>query len=337
MNSGGFTKQRSAVERADSDVPQPHGIDNAAERKSSSCNEMDSQPNGTFSLGNATADDCSKLKRENHEITVSPCSTGGDAQPRENKKRRTSPEIAAKKETKWLGMYEELKSYKTQFGHCIVPRGFAFNTRLASWVAEQRKQHKLMENGKASSMTSERVKLLEELGFAWNAQEAAWNKHYNDLCKYKDENGDCLVSLNCEKYPQLGLWVKEQRRHHALMKEGMHSHMNAKREQALKEIGFCWDSHEAVWWDKFRELEHFKKDHGHCVVPVKFESNPKLGTWVNHQRRQCKLMLEGKPCHMTEDRVRALDRIGFKWFSLPENQNKSKHKRRHSHSHKIMK
>ena len=43
-----------------------------------------------------------------------------------------------KKDNKWLSTLEELKKYKEVHGDCIVPRGYAVNPRLASWVAEQR-------------------------------------------------------------------------------------------------------------------------------------------------------------------------------------------------------
>lgn len=43
-----------------------------------------------------------------------------------------------KKSSKWYAMLEQLKQYKSEHGDCIVPRGFAPNTKLASWVAEQR-------------------------------------------------------------------------------------------------------------------------------------------------------------------------------------------------------
>jgi hypothetical protein len=43
-----------------------------------------------------------------------------------------------KKDTKWLVTLGELKSYREAHGDCIVPRGYALNPRLASWVAEQR-------------------------------------------------------------------------------------------------------------------------------------------------------------------------------------------------------
>lgn len=43
-----------------------------------------------------------------------------------------------KKSLKWYTMLEQLKQYKEEHGNCIVPRGFAPNSKLASWVAEQR-------------------------------------------------------------------------------------------------------------------------------------------------------------------------------------------------------
>jgi hypothetical protein len=43
-----------------------------------------------------------------------------------------------KQDTKWLGTLRELKAYREVHGDCIVPRGYALNPRLASWVAEQR-------------------------------------------------------------------------------------------------------------------------------------------------------------------------------------------------------
>jgi Helicase associated domain len=40
-----------------------------------------------------------------------------------------------KKDEKWLATLDELKAYKTEHGDCIVPRGYAENPRLASWVS----------------------------------------------------------------------------------------------------------------------------------------------------------------------------------------------------------
>ena len=60
--------------------------------------------------------------------------------PKKSQAKRSDNSVASepKKDTKWLNMLEELKSYKAKYGNCIVPRGYSPNPRLARWVAEQR-------------------------------------------------------------------------------------------------------------------------------------------------------------------------------------------------------
>jgi len=84
------------------------------------------------------------------------------------------------------------------------------------------------------------------------------------------------------------------------------------RESSLKDEKdyFCNDSvfrqceqkksHKEPWEQMYQELVSFKKQHGHCSVPF---LTPKLGNWVQTQRRQCK----------DSDRVKNLNRLGFIW------------------------
>jgi hypothetical protein len=57
-------------------------------------------------------------------------------------------------------------------------------------------------------MTQERIDLLNDLGIAWNAQEAKWFAKFDELTKYKELNGDCLVPKVYQPNPSLGLWVR---------------------------------------------------------------------------------------------------------------------------------
>jgi len=180
-------------------------------------------------------------------------------------------------------------------------------------VAEQRKQYKLLKDNKKSTIIQERIALLNELDFAWNAQETAWARHVADLESFRKETGHCHVPLNHPKYPKLGLWVKEQRRHYTLMKQGKQSHMTVERANQLNAVGFCWDTHEATWLERLRELADYKETYGTSIVPTNYTKNPKLGAWTHHQRRQYKKLKEGKPCHITEERIKALNAIGFIW------------------------
>jgi len=176
-----------------------------------------------------------------------------------------------------------------------------------------------MKVGRQSSITLERIELLDELGFAWNAQEAAWENHMRDLKAFRAEHGQTHCQLGDKKYPKLGLWIKEQRRHYNLMKQGKHSHMTDARRAELDSVGFCWDTHEATWLKRLNELREFKMANGNCNVPTNYPENPKLGTWIHHQRRQYNIYKEGKPCHITAERIRALNSLGFAWSPRDRN------------------
>jgi hypothetical protein len=89
--------------------------------------------------------------------------------------------------------------------------------------------------------------------------------------------------------------------------------MTKERAQALKGIGFCWDLHEAVWGERYKELRQYKEEHGVCLVPARYKKNPKLSTWVHHKREQFKKFKNGQLSHIASERIRILDKLGFTW------------------------
>jgi len=67
-------------------------------------------------------------------------------------------------------------------------------------------------------------------------------------------------------------------------------------------------------WDvRYDDLIKYKKAYGDCSVPYGFRPNPSLARWVKRQRYQYTLFQEGKPSAMSEERVNALEKIGFIW------------------------
>ena len=179
-------------------------------------------------------------------------------------------------------------------------------------VAEQRKQYRLQCDGNKSAMTPQRLKLLEELDFVWNAQEDAWCRQMARLRRFHAEHGHCNVQVGNPDYPKLGLWVKEQRRHYMLMKSGKSSLLTFDRYRQLSEVEFCYDSNESIWQCRMSEMCEFKRVHGHCLVSSS-NASAKLSVWVHHQRRQYRKMTLGLPCHITAERVNALDSLNFVW------------------------
>ena len=71
-------------------------------------------------------------------------------------------------EEKWNERVSELREFKHQNGHSLVPRSFPQNPQLSAWVATQRTNYKRRQDGKPSPLTMARVRELDEIGFVWS-------------------------------------------------------------------------------------------------------------------------------------------------------------------------
>jgi hypothetical protein len=70
-----------------------------------------------------------------------------------------------------------------------------------------------------------------------------------------------------------------------------------------------------LWNLRYTELVQFHKEHGHCLVPLRFPKNPSLSHWVKRQRYQYRVKNEGKHTTLTDERQLALDTLDFAWDS----------------------
>jgi hypothetical protein len=181
---------------------------------------------------------------------------------------------------RWYAMYERLKEYKAEYGHCRVP--YLYNcsatgdddgddenrvVRLGNWVAQQR-----VVGTTDRLVTEHRRQLLDELGFVWNTKKpevsrsslsrrlkqrdnymrakwrAMWEDRYQRLLRYREEHGDCLVPvfhLDPDGV-RLGVWVGTQRQvlgnYHCLdeHRRSLRPDFVRERYEKLKAIGFCF-------------------------------------------------------------------------------------------------
>ncbi|MGK3733534.1 MAG: hypothetical protein ACI90V_000370 [Bacillariaceae sp.] len=145
-------------------------------------------------------------------------------------------------------------------------------------------------------------------------QAEGWMSKYEELLDYRLQFGHCLVPNQYSDNPSLAEWVKRQRYQYKLKGMGKHSSMSNDRIIALEKLGFVWNSHDAVWEERLKELEQFKHvHHGNTNVPSLYPPNPQLAIWVKRQRRQYKFLCEGKSTTMTKIRVNMLREIDFSW------------------------
>jgi len=144
-------------------------------------------------------------------------------------------------------------------------------------------------------------------------QDEKWQERYNELVDFCQKNGHCLVPHTFPKNPALARWVKRQRYQYTLLRQHKKSSITLERIKILEKINFVWDSHEAVWQERLKELLAYKDKHGSCSVPSTHSKYFQLATWVKCQRRQFRLFHEGCPSNMTVDRILALEGHGFEW------------------------
>eukprot|EP00537_Pseudo-nitzschia_pungens_P007553 CAMPEP_0172355922 /NCGR_PEP_ID=MMETSP1060-20121228/294_1 /TAXON_ID=37318 /ORGANISM="Pseudo-nitzschia pungens, Strain cf. cingulata" /LENGTH=381 /DNA_ID=CAMNT_0013075787 /DNA_START=118 /DNA_END=1263 /DNA_ORIENTATION=+ len=144
-------------------------------------------------------------------------------------------------------------------------------------------------------------------------QAESWMEKYEELLDFRLSNGHCLVPNQFPQNPPLAEWVKRQRYQYKLKGLGKHSSMTEDRVLALAKLGFVWNSHDAVWEERLKELKQYKNVYGNTNVPSKYEDNPQLAIWVKRQRRQYKFLTEGKQSTMTPQRMQKLNEINFSW------------------------
>jgi hypothetical protein len=101
----------------------------------------------------------------------------------------------------------------------------------------------------------------------------------------------------------LATWVAELRRRGK-------DYIPARWKRCLNVLEFEWAPARAQWWEtRFRELQAFKKQFGHCNAPKDWAANPGLGNWVSTQRTQ--------RAQLSPQRRRRLERLGFQWQVIP--------------------
>jgi hypothetical protein len=211
----------------------------------------------------------------------------------------------------WEERLSELVDFHKIHGHCNVPWRYSENTKLGSWVTNQRSQYRFRLEGKTSSMTFPRIEALESLGFEWSSR-TDWEDRLRELADFRKIHGHCNVPRKYSENAKLGTWVTRQRSQYSLHLKGQTSHITLPRIQALESLCFEWSSR-TDWEDRLSELADYRKVHGHCNVPQKYSENTKLGTWVTTQRQQYSLHLKGKISSMTLPRIEALEGLGFEW------------------------
>jgi len=200
----------------------------------------------------------------------------------------------------WRTYYLALLDYRNRFGNCFVPLNWKENKKLARWVSSQR-----VDYGR-NKVSSERIALLEKIGFEWTGGVVTWDERFAELCAYKERFGHTLVPVKWKENPLLGRWVSAQRY------KGNQGKLNKEFETRLNSIGFVWKAPTILQSGiplakRIEALLAHKAEHGHLAVSRNGGKYPGLAQWMTEQRKQFK---DGT---ISEELKRQLDEMEFPW------------------------
>ncbi|CAJ1954215.1 unnamed protein product [Cylindrotheca closterium] len=211
----------------------------------------------------------------------------------------------------WDEQFQELLSFKEQYGHCNFPQNAPDNlTRefptLAKFCHDQRLEYKQFKIKGLTSLRQfdrkVRFRLLKDNGFEFNMQRTLWYDKYHELVKYRRVNGDLKVKSSDNT---LHGWLLDQR----ARRKGVNGYTSLSNAQVelLDDIGFEWVPNplDDEWRAKYNELVDFRNKHGHLWVPV----GTPIYLWMRRQKNR----RAGRGRALSEDQIRLLDDIGFSW------------------------
>jgi hypothetical protein len=108
------------------------------------------------------------VKRQRHQYKLK---TEGQPSTLSDRRQQSLNEIGFvwdSHSSAWMERYNQLIEYRQEYGHCNVPTNWEHNRQLSVWVKSQRRQYKLYATGSRSTITAERVAMINSLNFDWN-------------------------------------------------------------------------------------------------------------------------------------------------------------------------
>lgn len=196
----------------------------------------------------------------------------------------------------WDEGFQALQQYLEQTGSPtppldhLTPDGFA----LGTWVGYQRQRQ---QSGK---LELNRVAKLEQLGFVFNVEGAAFEDGLAQLSLFKSVHGHCDVPTNYVTAAgyKLGSWVSNQRTR-------LKARPTDLRAAQLLALGFSLDPARDAWDRCCRLAADYVAQHGSMPSTYVAPTGEKLGAWLYRQVRK------HKDGGLPEDQVKRLVEAGL--------------------------
>ncbi len=200
-----------------------------------------------------------------------------------------------KQKVPWEQRFNELLNFKKKHGNCLVPVSYEENPQLANWVSTQRQEWKSYSAKRPSRLTDEKVSLLNNVGFVWEAQRG-YRKRQS--CEKAADTDKTRYESNEKKSPRI------------LNQEDNHEKNEKTRKASYKK------EQDRPWIGMFKEYLWYTDQN---LSP---EDIPSLKQWADEQRVEYKQQSakQGKAAafqegqsKLTLDQFKLLQSIKFDW------------------------
>jgi hypothetical protein len=238
--------------------------------------------------------------------------------------------LKLKQNINFFDRFDELKAYKEKHGHLHV--GYKENPSLYYFGMNVRQARK----GKKGCLRLDdgRIAALDAIGFKWEVdasttafRDDSFFTRVDKLKAYKEKHGHLKVhQKENESLYRFCIDLRRARKAKVTGKGKIQYTLDETRIAALDAIGFDWNpgtSYTAAikndsFFTQVDKLRAYKEEHGHLNVQKKEDQH--LYDFCKHLRRSRRAMIAGKGkihYRLDDDRMAALDAIGFEWTWVP--------------------
>ena len=158
------------------------------------------------------------VKHEEEDLDTKPAAAATESRKKAVPSKNVDvviPDDQTQHEKDWNSFLPSVLVFVAKHGHCNIPYNYPEDMQLARWAKRQRYQYKLYMEKQAGkktknvpSITGERIKALNSVGFCWNLHEIGWEAMLQEFKQYVLKKGNGRVPKGV---PKLGRWVGAQR------------------------------------------------------------------------------------------------------------------------------
>jgi hypothetical protein len=141
----------------------------------------------------------------------------------------------------WESNLYKLQKYQLEYGNFCVPKRWKKDLPFAKWF------YNLIEN--RNTLHNWQINGLIQIGFDLESSDAIWEHNYQELIKFKERNGHCLVKSHINQL--LWQWVDILRR---IRRGEIDCDLPEDKIEQLDSIGFVWEPINYNGLNQFNQL-----------------------------------------------------------------------------------